>query len=173
MGIAEGTLALWALAASTAVGVGTAVYTADSQRKQAHAAADQAQADAEAAAAQGRVEAEKIRKATRARQSEAVAALAASGVDVSTGTAEQIQTDIGERGEEDALTAILSGQRRSGRYMGEAANDRFMAGQATSAGYVNAGASVLSSVASSARGWKGGGTRDGWDLSRTNRGSGD
>lgn len=172
MGVDPASLALIAAGISAAAGVGTALYTADRQRSANNRAADQAQADADAAAAQGRVEAEKVRKATRARQSEAVAALAASGVDVGEGTAEQIQQDIGERGEEDALNVILGGQRRGARLEGEAANDRYAAGQAMTAGYINAGNSALSSVAAYSRGWKGG-TTYGPDLSNTTRGSGD
>lgn len=174
MGIETGVLLAYAAAASAVVGAGSAIYSGDQQRKAGHRAEDQAAADAEAAQGAAQVEADKIRKATRARQSEAVASLAASGVDISSGTAEQIQTDIGQRGEEDALTTILTGGNRS-RSLRQRGEEYGLQGEnAQTAGYVNATSSVLSSVSSSARasGWRSTNTNYS-DLSHTTRGSGD
>lgn len=145
-----------ALVAGAVISAGGAIYAGDQQRKASNRAADQADADAEASRGQAMVEARKIREAGKKARSTAVAALAASGVDVSTGTAEQIQTDISQRSEEDALTTILNGKTR-GRFMeAEAGNLRLRGESAQTAGYINAGSSLLSSVAASGRssGWK-------------------
>lgn len=173
MGIETSVLLAYAAVGSAVVGVGSALYSADQQRKTAHGAGDQAQADADAAAGQAMVQADKIRKAGKERQQAAVAALAGSGVDVQTGTAELIQTDIGQRSEEDALTAILNGRNARTRGYQQAAIDNISADNAQTAGYINAGSSVLSSVAASRRYGSGSSGSSGFDLSRTNRGSGD
>ncbi len=164
-------LEIAAIAGAVISAAGTAV-SIDQGRKSANMAKDQAEADAAAAQGQAEVEAAKIRKAAKSQRSAAVAALAASGVDVSTGTAEQIQTDIDQRGEEDALTAILGGGRRSRYLQQEGALGVYGASQRAT-GTVLSG---LSSVAGSARGWKSTNTQQSpaaWDLSYTNRGSGD
>ncbi|NUZ07657.1 hypothetical protein [Piscinibacter koreensis] len=143
-----------ALIAGGLISAGAAVYSGQQQEKMADRAADQAEADAEAARGAAMVEAAKIRKAAKEQRSAAVAALAASGVDVSAGTAEQIQTDIDTRGEEDALTVILSGGNR-GRYLeADARLSRMRGGQAATAGYINGGSSLLTSVSAAAKGWK-------------------
>ena len=166
-------LEIAALVATTAASVGGAIYTGDQQRKAAHGAADQAQADADAAAGEAQVQADKIRKAAKTQQQSAVAALAASGVDVQTGTAEQVVTDIGQRGEEDALTAILNGRNAQRRGYQQGAIDRIAGDNAQTAGYVNASTSILSSVAASRRYSGASSSSSGFDLSRTSRGSGD
>lgn len=74
---------------------------------QAQQTANQAAYEKDAA----RARAEKIRKMGKAQQGEAKAALAASGVKLGEGTALEVQKDIGQRAEEDALTAILQGDR--------------------------------------------------------------
>lgn len=153
MGIAEGTLLAYAAVASAAVGAGAAIYSGDQQRKAMHANADQAQADADAAAAEGRVQAQKLREAAKRQRASAAAALAASGVDVGEGTAELIQQDITDRGEQDALTTILSGSRRSALLGREAEVSRIGGSNAQTAGYIGAASSVLSS-ANSYYGWK-------------------
>lgn len=173
MGIAEGTLLAYAAIASAVVGAGAAVYSGDQARKTAHAASDQAQADADAAAGEAMVQAQKIREAGKKQQQAAVAALAGSGVDVQTGTAEQIQTDIGQRTEEDALTAILNGRNAQRRGYQQGAIDRLSGDNAQTAGYINAGASVLSSVAASRRYGTNSANSGAFGLLSTSRGSGD
>lgn len=148
MGIVEG-----ALIASAVVGAGGAIYAGEQQRQTMHANADQAQADADTAAGQAQVEARKIREAAKRQRSSAAAALAASGVDVGTGTAELIQQDITDRGEQDALTTILTGDRRSRLLNREADVSRIGAGNAQTAGYIGAASSVLGGV-NSYYGWK-------------------
>lgn len=162
----------YAATASTVVAVGGAVYSADQARSNANKQADQARADAEAQQGAAEVEAGRIRKAAETRRSAAVAALAASGVDVSTGTSEQIQTDIIRRGEEDALNTMLTGSNRAQRLRQVGEMDQY-AGSQLATGSVISG---LSSVAGSARGWRYSNPTTAvspWDLSNTTRGSGD
>lgn len=153
--------------AGTVISGGAAIYSGVQQNKMADAAANQANADALAAAGEAEVMASKIRKAGKQQQASAVAALAASGVDVQVGTAEQIQTDIAQRTEEDALTTILNGKDSGRRLNRIAAADRIGGSNAMTAGYLNAGSTVLSSVAAQQRttNWKGrsyGSTLDGF-----------
>lgn len=142
-------LEIAAIAGTVISAAGTA-YSIDQGRHNANLAKDQAEADAAAQQGQAEVEAAKVRKAAKEQRQAAVAALAASGVDVSTGTAEQIQTDISQRGEEDALSIILGGGRRGRSLRQQGAMAQYGASQAA----VGSVLSGLSSVASSARGWR-------------------
>jgi len=93
-------------------GVGTvaqgygAMQAGNAQRALADA---QAIAEQDAAAA----EAEKIRTRTKRAQGAARAAIASSGVSLDSATALDIGQDIGQRGEQDALMTLLSGERRA------------------------------------------------------------
>lgn len=97
--------------------IGTVVSVMGSM-KQGEAAQEQANAQAQQALNQGayqadaaKAQAEKIRKAGRATQGEATAALAASGVKLGQGTALEVKKAITQNTEQDALSAILSGTR--------------------------------------------------------------
>lgn len=149
----------YGIAAAAAVG-GTAISYSAAQDQKAEASAmakrqeAQAAQDAAYAASEAEVQAKAIRKATERQRAEARAALAASGVTVGAGTAEQIDTQISADGEQDALLAMYDGSTRASRIrtMGgmEAARSR---GAARAASYEQASALVrgASSVAS---GWK-------------------
>lgn len=78
---------------------------------QAAKKAGNASGDAEIAASVD--EARKIRKLAKQTRSQATAAYAASGVDVSEGTPLIAERDITQQSEEDALNTILGGQRRA------------------------------------------------------------
>lgn len=105
MGIEVGTALLISsvLAGGAAVASGVQSYQAGKAQK------EQADADASAREGASRVEAERIRKITERQRASARAALAGSGVNVDQGTALDIDADINQRGEQDALTAILQG----------------------------------------------------------------
>lgn len=139
-----------------ATGVGTAVslYGQDTQAKQAEAnaefQADQAEADAKAAQAEATLEAERIRKAAKQQRGAAVAAAAASGVDVSSPTAIKIDDTITENAEEDAVLTILQGKDRAARMQQQAQADRIAGANARTAGRINQGATLLSGAASMA-----------------------
>lgn len=133
---------------------GSAVHQAQTQSNYNEYLSNQAQADARAEAGAAQVEAERIRKAAKKQRAEAVAALAASGVDVNSSTALRIDQDITRDSEEDAQLGILGGQYR-GRVLGaEAQGYRSAASRARGAGYVGAGTSLLQGFSKAAPGWK-------------------
>ena len=92
--------------------------------------------------------AKNIRKAGKAQQGAANVALAASGVKLGEGTALEIQNTIDQNVQQDALSAILSGQRTKSAMQREADNARKNS-------YYGAAGSVLSAGAQASRGgWK-------------------
>lgn len=72
--------------------------------------ADRDAANAEGA---GRVQAKKIREAGRRARADAVAAVAASGMDINSQSAQDIETGIGADYEADALAAVYSGRNEA------------------------------------------------------------
>ncbi len=143
-----------ALVAGTALSAGGALMQASAQSDMANYQREQAAADAQTAASQAQVEARRIRAAGDRQRAEARASLAASGVTVGVGTAEQIDQTVNARAEEDALLAIYGGKVK-GQQIQTAGN---LAGaqsdNAATASIINAGTSVLSGYGAMARGWK-------------------
>lgn len=142
------------LAASVAISAGSAIMQGQQAKKTADVNAElqrrEGEADKDAAVAQ----AEKIRKAQRYAIGSANAANAASGVAIGEGSALRINEQIYQDSESDAYSTILTGTRRQ-----RTANDQAMITQAQgrnaqTAGYINAGASILSGGAQIAKGWK-------------------
>lgn len=89
-------------------------------QQQARAIEQQAEATGRSLATQAgqeqdaaNAEAEKIRKAARAAQGDAIAAVSASGVSAMDGSPLRIVEKIGRDGELDALNAIITGNRRA------------------------------------------------------------
>lgn len=103
--------ATYLAAAAVAVSAGSAVYSGQQQKKAADTQAQIAENNAAYSADSARAHAEKIRKAGRAQQGEAKVALAASGVNLAEGTALEVDKEIIQNSEQDALSAILSGNR--------------------------------------------------------------
>ena len=128
-----------------AQGVGTivqgygAMQAGNAQRGLANA---QAIAEQDAAAA----EADLIRGRTRRAQGSARAALAASGVSLDSATALDIGQDIGQRGEQDALMALLSGDRRAREL-------RAQGSIAAAQGRARMGSSVIAAGSQVGQGW--------------------
>lgn len=151
------------IAALALAGTSTAatLYGQDTQAKQAQANAKfeaaQAEADARAEAGAAEIEAKRIRDAAKKQRGQAIAAAAASGVDVNSPTALKIDEQITASAEEDAVLTILGGRDRSARLGQQAAASRIAGSNARTAGRV-AQASTLLSAASSAYGsggnWK-------------------
>lgn len=151
-------IAAYAAIAATVVGTGVSVYsqqkTAEAQQESANEQAkisiDQAAAEADARKAQ----AEKIRKMGRMQKGEAKTALAASGVKLGEGSAVEVDKAIAQGSEEDALSALLTGDRivksadREAQSLVKAGNNARSNANLASAG------TVLSSAGSVASGWK-------------------
>lgn len=144
--------------AISAIGTGISaismIQQGQQQQKMMEYQAAQAEADADAAQGQAMVQAEKIRRAMRSQQSQATAQMAASGVDVSQGTPEQINKEIYQRGEEDALTALITGRYRKSSLQADAAMSRISGQNAATAGWLSAGATVLSGAAKAGEKWE-------------------
>ncbi|KDE91036.1 hypothetical protein D7Y57_05170 [Stenotrophomonas maltophilia] len=151
MGVAAIPIIQWG---ALALSAGAAVYQGEQQSKYNNYLAAQAEADSRAERGAAQVEAERILKASKRQRSEAVAALAASGVDVNSSTALKIDEEISRGAAEDAFLTLTGGNDRAARLNAEAAGARYAGQQARTSGYINAGTSLLSSGSSIARGWK-------------------
>lgn len=143
-----------ALVASSVLAAGGAVASGQQQKKMANYQASQAEADAEASKAAAKVEAERIRKAGRQQASAANAALAASGVETGEGTALRVTSGITGDAEQDAYQTIFNGINTSNRLQSQAQADRISGSNAATAGYINAGSSLLASGGKGYDGWK-------------------
>lgn len=157
MGIETAALLSYAAAASAAVGTAVSVYSANQQAKQADAMAEyqteQARADAETAASAADVQARTIRKAGERQRAEARAALAASGVVVGEGTAEQIDTTIAAANEEDAQMAIYDGTTRASQIRQGGAISAYSSQNQATAARTGAWTSALQGVSTLSKGW--------------------
>ncbi len=146
-------IAAYAALASAAVGTYSAIQQGNQQKAQADYQAAQAQADADAAASQAQVEAEQIRKAAMKQRAAARAALADSGVNVDVGTAELVQADVQQQGEQDALTTILNGNNARAKLNSQADAFTIAGSNAQTAGYVRGATTALSAFGRPS-GWK-------------------
>lgn len=146
-GVAE-----FALLAGTAISTVAAIDSAETQSDIADNQAQQARNDAAYREDAARQQAEKIRKMARAQRGEAAAALARSGVKLGEGTPLEIDKEITVGGEEDALSAILTGGRSAATARQEATMLEASGAAAKRGGYYQAGSTVLGSSYSL---WKG------------------
>lgn len=147
--------------AVAAIGTAQAVQSAHTQGRQAEANAqfanDQANADARAQQGAAQVEADRIRKAGKAQRAQAVAAAAASGVDINSPTAVKIDDTITQNAEQDAYLTMVGGNDAAARQRqgGQAA---LISGQSQkAAANSQANSAILSfagSVAGSGANWK-------------------
>ncbi|WP_313248994.1 hypothetical protein [Stenotrophomonas acidaminiphila] len=141
------------------LGAGAAVHQGQTQKNYNNYLAAQAEADARAEQSAARVEAERIRKAGKQQKSEAIAALAASGVDVTSGTALKIDQEIGRASSEDAFLTLAGGRDRAARLNADAQGSRMAGSRAQTAGYLNATNTLLVAGTNSGKGWKKAGGR--------------
>lgn len=131
-------------ALGTAMSVVGQLSQGSQQQEWADYQAEQARVDAQAAREEGEVRAEKVRKLGKKQQSEARAALAAGGVEVSAGSAVKIAQEIGKNAEEDAQQELLTGIRRGQRYDQEAEASQIQGQNAMSRSVLAAGGSLAS-----------------------------
>jgi hypothetical protein len=143
------------LLASAGMGAMSAISQGNQAAAMGRYQQDQAAADANAATAAAQLEAANIRKAGDRQRSSARAALAASGVNVDAGTAEQINTEIQQNAEQDALTTIQTGVNRGRVINAEGQAARIAGNNARTAGYMNAASTALSAGSTAQRtGWR-------------------
>jgi hypothetical protein len=140
-----------------------AVVNAQGQKEQANAQAEQLtmqanQDDQTAAMTQsaGYQAARRIRTQGTSNIGQANAAMAASGVDVSQGTAVDIREKITQNAESDALNTILNSDSRATNQRLQAFYERQGAADAVKAGQMGLARSALGALggASNASGWK-------------------
>ena len=132
------------LIGSAVVAGGSAIMQGQQAEAMGNYQAEQARADADAAAESAKLEAANIRKAGERQRSSARAALAASGVNVDTGTAELINTEIQQNAEQDALTTIQTGVSRARMINAEGQASRIAGDNAATAGFLNAASTAMS-----------------------------
>lgn len=142
------------MAIQTGFQVISAISQGDQQAQQYEWQSRQAAADAQAEREMGEVRAEKVRKAGRRQQSEARAALAASGVETGAGTPVKIVQEITRNAEADAQQELLSGNYRGQRMDAEAAGLKISGSNARTSGYMRAGGSLLANGDGLLKGWK-------------------
>lgn len=142
------------LLVSAAVSAGSAIYQGQQAEKMGDYQNAQAQADANAAQGDAEVQAMQIRDAGKRQRSAAVAAQAASGVDIGTGTAELINTEITKGAEQDAISTILSGRYRGQQLSNQGAFAKIKGENAANAGYASAASTAVSAGSTAYGGWK-------------------
>lgn len=142
------------LLASTAVSGVSAIAQGQQAQAMGNYQAAQAQADADATKAAALIEAKNIRAAGKRQQSAAMAAQAASGVTIDSGTAEVINREIATNSEYDAQIAILTGGTRARQLSAQGEAARISGNNAATAGFLNAGASALRAGYTVGSGWK-------------------
>lgn len=142
-----------ALMTAAVVSAGSAAYSGVQQKHAADANAELARRDGNAQADAAVAQAEKIRKSARAQAGQANAAMAASGVSIGDGTPLRITDQIYQNSEQDAYSTLLTGARRQQSANDQASLMRYEGNAARTAGYLNAGASLLSSGANYGK-WK-------------------
>lgn len=147
--------AAWVLGATAAVGVATAVYTADQQKKEGRANAaimennaQLADQQAKNAAAMGDREAEQAAWRNRAVLGQQRAAIAANGIDSQTGTAAELLGETAMFGEVDQQTIRLNSAQSAWGFRADALNSRNKGAQAKWSGKSQATGTLLSGLGS-------------------------
>lgn len=140
---------------ATGISAGSSIMQGQQAKQMADKQAEQATLEGMYRMDAAKSQAEKIRKAGKFQQGEAKASLAASGVKLGDGTPLEIQRTITQNVEQDALTAILNGQRAQSSANTEAELLHQSGRNAQMNGVLNAGSTVLSAGADYKRGgWK-------------------
>lgn len=138
--------------ALTAVGAGVAAYSSAQQGKAAEkagkATASAERANAIAAQQQAQLEANQVRRRNRLRLGANRAAAGKSGVDLE--NIEDVQFDTAVQGELEALATLYSGATSASYYRSRADIAELGGRNAKRAGYLNAGATLLSGAGSAA-----------------------
>lgn len=124
-------------AAGTVIGV-------QQQQELANFQAEQASANAETEQQAGEIRAEKTRERARKVAAAARASLAASGIDIGSPSAELINKDILERGEQDAFTQTSDASDRASRLRQQADVFSLRGRQAPLVGALQIGQSAIS-----------------------------
>lgn len=159
MGGARMCLTLASLAAATGLQAYGQYKQSRNEEKALNFQAGMAREDAAAAEYASEVTAGNIRKAAELTRKSAAASYGASGVDVRSGTALDVQADILRRGEYDALTELISGANAKRRLLQQGELYSRGAKNVRTTGNINALSTVLGGAAKA--GWAYGGAGGG------------
>lgn len=135
-------------AAAAVVGAAASIYQGEQAKNAAEANAELSRREGAQQQDAAVAQAEKIRKAARAQAGAANAALAGSGVSIGDGTAVRINEQIYKDSESDAFNTLLTGSRRQATSNAQSSILINQGQAAQTGGYLNAGASLLSTGAS-------------------------
>lgn len=134
--------------ATSLIGAGVSGYSQYQQGKQQDQAAETnakiSSMQAKDAADRGAIEERNVRNNTRALIAQQRVALAANGIDISSGTPLNLQAEAAGLGEVDAVTARTNSLRQAWGFDSEAANLRAKGKSARQAGMVGAAGTLLS-----------------------------
>lgn len=142
------------MAVGAVVGAYSKIQQGKGEKQFADYQAKQEDADAKAEMGAAQVEAQRIRDQGKRARSAARAGLAASGVDVDSGSAIKIDQQVANDAEYDAQLTLLGGADRQARGNASAINTRNKGSEARTAGYVGAFTDLASAGSSMAGGWK-------------------
>jgi pyruvate/2-oxoglutarate dehydrogenase complex dihydrolipoamide acyltransferase (E2) component len=123
---------------------GSTAIQVSQQKKLSDFQADQANANADAEKQAGELRAEKARERAKHIAASARAALAASGIDLDSVSANLINKDIVERGEKDAFVQELNAEDRATALRQQADVFNLQGDQAVVAGVANLSSSAIS-----------------------------
>lgn len=135
-------------AASTVIGVGASIKSANEQKNQLELQAREREEDAKAAEAESQREALNERKKAKNLMSRARAVAGASGAGVSDPTVNDILTDIDTQGEANYLNALYSGSTVARGLRSGAATARRTGQAAQTAGYIKGASTALGGATS-------------------------
>lgn len=147
-------IAAVAAVASAAISAYSAYSSGQSQKKASEYNAEMQRRAADDALQTGANEAAEHRDKVRQIMSSQVAATGAAGLNTASGTPLQILTETAGVGELDALRIVNNAQRRAYGMNAQAELDVFQGKAAGRAGFMNAGASLLSGASNAYFGYK-------------------
>lgn len=144
----------WVAAVMAVAAAGTSAYSAVAAGENAKDTADYNAKIAENAARdaneRGAIAAAEQRARTRQMTARQNAAMSSGGLDASTGTPLDIQTETAGMGELDALRIVNNAQRQAAGLKAQADLDLFKGNAARTAGYFGAAGSILGGLGSAA-----------------------
>jgi hypothetical protein len=142
------TAAVGLMAGGAAMSAGAQRASGKAQQRLAEYNAQVGEVQADDAIARGREDEGRHRVAVRGLIGSQRAALAASGVDVNSGTASEIQEDTARQGELDALTIRLNAAREAWGYKVQAGDSRARGAYARAEGNMQALGTIVSAAGS-------------------------
>ena len=131
------------MAASAVVSAGSAVYSAQERKKAAAYTAKSAEEAGEESTAMANLEAERHRDKIRRLKSSQIASYAKSGVKME-GSPLEVLADTAAQADLDEMIIKHGGQAESSAYGAQAMLSHMKGRSASTAGYINAGSSLLS-----------------------------